>query len=569
MGNTRMPTPVRKKNKNGSDKSATWWLRKKVPERYRRIAGRGELWRSLETTDKREAAVLCAKLSAEMEKDWEHRLRAATKAAGKSAPPPMALANRELSGLQRLAHEQIRDAYEHRDPPARYRWGAGLGLRSEQQDDEERENDEAELDAFLASNGFERATAADRARLLPMFLEARREGRKDLHRMTKGDYGKSDPFKDNAAAPTPGLDLPAAFEFYCETAGIKGGARGPTATRWRPKIAAFCEFMKQNDLARITTDDAYRWVDHLIAQGQARKTVRDVWIASLKAVANYLVERGRLDVNPFAKVRVRGVKSTGKSNKKSFSKEQARTILEASLVEPSHLTSAETRACRRWVPWICAYTGARVTEITSLLPSDVRQDPETGIWCFYLRPEVTKGDYERIVPIHSHLLDEQKILDFVDERRRAGLPLFYVPISDDEQDIARQCQKKAQRLADWVTGSLGITGMMPNHAWRHLFKSVSRHVQMHAEVERFITGHGGSDDPMIIDKVSMRYGDAWVATLKVAIEMYPKFEIAGLKLPPAPRKRTRRTPAQIAADRQAKEASGRRRPAPVAGVVVR
>jgi hypothetical protein len=46
------------------------------------------------------------------------------------------------------------------------------------------------------------------------------------------------------------------------------------------------------------------------------------------------------------------------------------------------------RAARRWVPWICGYTGARVNEITSLLPSDIQQI--LGIWCFVLRPEITK-----------------------------------------------------------------------------------------------------------------------------------------------------------------------------------
>ncbi|MGE5995178.1 hypothetical protein ACQJ1S_26225, partial [Klebsiella pneumoniae] len=75
----------------------------------------------------------------------------------------------------------------------------------------------------------------------------------------------------------------------------------------------------------------------------------------------------------------------------------------ATLATFSHLTTPETRAARRWIPWICAYTGARVNEITSLLPSDVRSDEETGMPCVYLRPEMTKGDYERVIPVHSHL----------------------------------------------------------------------------------------------------------------------------------------------------------------------
>jgi hypothetical protein len=90
-------------------------------------------------------------------------------------------------------------------------------------------------------------------------------------------------------------------------------------------------------------------------------------------------ERHKLVENPFAGIRIRGVKATKQSNKKGFTDSQANKILEATLATPSHLTTPETRAARRWVPWVCAYTGARVNEITSLLPSDLRQDPETGI----------------------------------------------------------------------------------------------------------------------------------------------------------------------------------------------
>ncbi|WP_334408033.1 hypothetical protein [Bradyrhizobium sp. AZCC 2289] len=100
-------------------------------------------------------------------------------------------------------------------------------------------------------------------------------------------------------------------------------------------------------------------------------------------------------------------------------------VLEATLATPSHLTTPETRGARRWVPWVCAYTGARVNEITWLLPSDVRKDAETGIWCIYLRSEMTKGDYERVIPVHSHLI-EQGFLDYVEKRRKSRLPLSRV-----------------------------------------------------------------------------------------------------------------------------------------------
>lgn len=40
--------------------------------------------------------------------------------------------------------------------------------------------------------------------------------------MIKEDYTESEVFKKNAEVPTSKIDLPAAFEFYCNTAGKKG-----------------------------------------------------------------------------------------------------------------------------------------------------------------------------------------------------------------------------------------------------------------------------------------------------------------------------------------------------------
>ena len=555
-----MPTPVRKKKKKNNKKetkSDVWWLRKKVPDRYRAVVGRREVWRSLDTTEFKAAVVECNRLSLELDKEWEDRLRAA-RAAGRSvAAPARTMSDWDLSGLQRVVHEQGREA-QIRNPPAGARWAQNTHIRDEEENDQEREYDEQSLDSFLSRNGYV-LNDADRTRFLPMFVEAQRQISVDLTRAAREkDYSESDAFAKNAPSLSKRIDLPQAFEFYCDKAGIKGAANGPTAKRWRPKIAAFCGFVGHSDLCRVTRDDAYRWVDHLTKEGVAKKSIREVWIASLRAVAGFQIERGKLTgENPFSRIRVRGVKSTKDSNKKGFSDAQAEKILTATLATFSHLTTEETRAARRWIPWICAYTGARVNEITSLLPSDVRPDAETGIRCIYLRPEMTKGDYERVIPVHSHLI-EQEFLVYVAKRAQARLPLFYDPRRAEGGENANpQWQKVAERLGEWVVKNLRVTGVKPNHGWRHRFKSVSRHVGMHPEVEKFITGHGGSDDPDDISKVSMGYGDAWVKTLQKTIEMYPRYEIAALNTPAVPLRRARRTAAQIAAD-EGRRSTGRR-----------
>jgi hypothetical protein len=108
-----------------------------------------------------------------------------------------------------------------------------------------------------------------------------------------------------------------------------------------------------------------------------------------------------------------------------------------------------------------------------------------------------------------------------------------------------------ERLAEWIH-ALGIDGPQPNHAWRHLFKSMARHVGMDREVEGFITGHSTG-------KTSADYGPRWTKTLAQEIAKYPRFRIAALTQPATPHKRIRRTRAQIEADNATKEALRARR----------
>jgi integrase len=104
------------------------------------------------------------------------------------------------------------------------------------------------------------------------------------------------------------------------------------------------------------------------------------------------------------------------------------------------------------IMWVCAYSGARVNELTSLYPADVAPDEETEIWCMIIKPSLEKTAKWRTVPIHSHVV-EQGFLDYVERRRRAQLPLFYDPSrSRGGKSGNPQFKKVAERVAGWVPG---------------------------------------------------------------------------------------------------------------------
>lgn len=196
------------------------------------------------------------------------------------------------------------------------------------------------------------------------------------------------------------------------------------------------------------------------------------------------------------------------------------------------------------MPWICAYSGARVNEIASLLPSDVQLVLDH--WCLVLRPEMTKSKRQRRVPIHKHLI-EQGFLKYVEERRRMGKPLFYEPARARGGKVANpQWQKVGERLAEWVTKSLKVTGVQPNHGWRHLWREIVRGTRMKPELCDYMCGHEGKSG------TGARYGKRKVPVLAKEMALFPRFKVPALNRPPAPHQRVRRSSAQMAADDAAK-----------------
>ncbi|MCK1667965.1 DUF6538 domain-containing protein [Bradyrhizobium sp. 153] len=542
MPNFKMPKPIKRPT------SQNYWIRKKVPADLRPLVGKTEIWASLGTKDERQANIKIGALNAAIEAEWA-RLRAEVARAPQSAETfvfePFKLTHQDLHALRAAEHSAIRNAY-FKEPPTGF-----AKLRITAADEESLRLDALDL---LESGGYD-TSMANVERLVPLLAKARKDGAQDVEYARLGEHEKIADLSKIPPRTTPALDFVRAFEEYASKGGLKGGKFGPTAKRWRPKIKAFCNFIGHRDLKRMTTTEGYKWVDHLIEKKFARKSIRDVWIASLSATAGFMVERRKLDQNPFYRIRVRDedpsetpeLDKVKEPPRKGFSPEEIKIILTATVATPSHLISVEMRAARRWLPWLCAYSGARVNELTSLCPDDISSGPGK-IRCMVIKPPLEKTAMWRVVPIHSHVI-AQGFMTYVEERRKLNKPLFYDPDrSRGGKPGNPQFKKVAERIAEWVHG-LGVpVGVKPNHAWRHVFKSVARHVEMDREVEGFITGHRPKDSNAGHD-----YGDRWIKTMSANIEKYPRYKIAALDLPAGPHKRHRRDPAEVAAARVAKE----------------
>lgn len=527
-----MPTPVRRPT------SEFYWIRKKVPLALRPLVGKTEVWRSLETKDLRIAYRLCAAASNALEADWARLSARKGLEPDPKAEARPALTHRDLHALRAIAHRKIRDA-NIASPPQGF---AALRVIGGHGSDEDREE---EARGVLEDMGFE-PTPDEIERFVPLMDRARRGALDDFKRAIEGDYEDSKELKGAPTLDVVKLDMMEAFNSYCDRPDvIRDGLEGKTAERWKPVMEQFIKFMGHRDLARVTQHDAVRWRNHKLKEA-APKSVRDVWLAAPRSVCTHMINELKLTTNPFAGIKVDGVKAWKEDDERGFDEAQVLTILTGTLATPSHLTSPEMKAARRWVPWICAYTGARISEITSLWPADVEKIGEH--YAFIIKEGLAKSKRMRRVPVHMHL-QSQGFLEYVEQRRALGKPLFYEPArARGSRKSNPQYAKVGERLGEWIRISLRITGVQPNHGWRHLFRELARGTEMKEEAVNYIVGHESKSG------TGARYGKRKIAMLAAEMKKFPCFDVPALNEPAAPHKRVRRTNAEVAAAKADKAA---------------
>nr|WP_314256741.1 DUF6538 domain-containing protein [uncultured Devosia sp.] len=516
--------------------TGVYYFRKGVPDRLRHLVGKREVKISLGTKDPAEAKRLNAIVTGEVEAEWARLVERAERPKDKLTREQIVSLSgelyraliaqhgadpgepghwaRRLADIQRALPEHLRTS---RLSTTFYQgWFFEIGTQSQYKVGQD-------VDRLLEREGL----AVDwdtRIKLCMAGATAVAQAYRELEKRANDDY-RPDPdgqrFPDwKALVRAEPLDWKEVYEKYVK----RNDPAASTIKRQKGVIEKFFAFVEHDDMNRVTDVDVERWIEHRLTEVKPR-TVRDADLAHPKTLFLFAKSAKLIRHAPFAEAKVM-VKDEPELREREFTLDEAERILAASLVAPGKRMTVEGGAARRWVPWLCAYSGARVNEITQARASDVAQHKSKNgqlIWCINVTPEAgsVKTRKARVVPLHPHII-EQGFLDYVASRN--GRHLFYDPGRARNGAAANPQYKKAgERLARWVRKTVGITdvGVDPNHGWRHLFRSTMLFAEVQEQVINRVDGHAGKTE-------GQKYGTAWPEVALAAISKIPPYRLGGL-----------------------------------------
>jgi integrase len=291
----------------------------------------------------------------------------------------------------------------------------------------------------------------------------------------------------------------------------------------RLDMAKFVTLIEHDDATRVTPQDIVRFKEHLGKKGLAAPTINR-YLSAIKSPLGWAKENHKIATDPGA-----GIKydSKGGAKKKvrrlGYDDNQARIILLAA--------RHENKPYRRWIPWVCGFTGCRLDEVAGRDARDIKRVGST--WVLDI-PEGKNEGAARKIPLHSKLVAEG-FIDYWRELPKDG-PLFS-DLKDGRYGRAGTATKSIGRWLRQVQKQTGILlveepRFAPNHSWRHRFKSEARRVGedqrpiMSEETSDALTGHYEG-------KVSRDYGEYYVdSVLRPAIEsMLSPFDIKPVDAP--------------------------------------
>lgn len=379
------------------------------------------------------------------------------------------------------------------------------------------------VNRLLLDRGVASVDEASRKIVLSEALKGLREGMEARKRKAGGDYSPDPQSERFPEWKQPGtrqanssVSLNGLLDSWWREAKSAGLSES-THESYGKAISALAAFLGHDDAVQVTHEDILRFKDHLLATANPRtgksisaKTVKDSYLSGLKSVFGWAETNRKIASNPATGITIKLAKKT-KLRETWFTEAEIVAILSASgNVRKAPKEAPQRYALKRWVPWLCAYTGARVGEMVQLRKQDLRQ--EGDVWIISITPEAgrVKNKQRREIPLHPHLV-------------ALGFPKFVLSAPDGHlfmwsgEDRAAWRSAK-NRLTDFVRTVVTDPNVQPNHGWRHTFKTIGSEAGIQDKVLDAICGH----DPRTVGE---GYGGVTLTAKARAMKMFPRFMV--------------------------------------------
>jgi integrase len=530
----RMACPTKR---TGSD---NWYFRRQIPKDVKAILAklpkakwprnwyRDHISISLKTADRAKAKASCPEIAAEIE------TQIAALRGG-----PKALSHKQIAALSGELYKSFANGLEENPVLSPEQWlkvaegnvaarEGRFALRAEMfigrtQSEQRRASLERRFgqitDAFLSKQGI-LIDEDSRQKLIERLSVDLSVAAKKLARNAAGDYtpdtyaAKFPPFDQGGDKGASSKSLKALAEAW-HKAALDRDVKKRDADRIKSRFETLIAFLKHDNAERVTRKDIVRWRDYRLANKISAKTINDTDIASFKNVFNWGVEREWLSTNPAEKATLRKKKSA-KLRDEYFDHDEAKAILtRAASITGTPRENQKTTAAKRWVPWLCAYSGARVSEVIQLRKKDIRKDTSNG-WILRLTPEAggIKTNTFCDIPVHEHLV-ATGFIDFVKTSKDGHL--FCNPAKGGS--ITGPAEGIYKRIYSMVRAVVVDPRVQPNHAWRYTFKTLGLEAGIEEVVLDAISNHAPKHQGGKYTKVTLK-------TRANAMAKFPRYPLA-------------------------------------------
>ncbi|MCL6706686.1 hypothetical protein M8R20_06725 [Pseudomonas sp. R2.Fl] len=226
------------------------------------------------------------------------------------------------------------------------------------------------------------------------------------------------------------------------------------------------------DARTVTREEVERWRTSMQSDAELSNRTINGKVAGISTIIMWGMENLKLQAFHTGGNPLGGLKkldfATLDSDARTYRLEEAVAVLKAAC--------KETEARRRWLPWVCAYTGMRIEEAGQLGAEDFFN--VEGRWFLRVstsgRRSLKTASSQRRIPLHPSL-EAEGLMDFV---RSVGKGRLF------------KSNRIQPLMSEWIRETVGLTRpeLAPNHGWRHFFEDLCGRSVMPDSARDYMTG---------------------------------------------------------------------------------